>query len=116
MTIYYLPMNMAICLSITIIIEVLVAFGFKVRQGKDFVNIVLVNVLTNPLVVTVPFYFNIYYGVIYRHIALLILEVLATLVEGFVYKKYLKFDKINPYLFSLILNISSYLIGGLIKL
>ncbi len=100
----------------TIIIESLSAFILKVRKGKDFVNIILVNILTNPIVNAVPFYMNIKYGIMYRNMSLLILEVLAILVEGFVYSKYLEYKKIKPYLLALILNICSYFIGVLINM
>lgn len=113
MTLYFLPINMLICLSLTILIEVIVAYILNVRKIKDFINIVLVNFLTNPLVVTIPFFCNIYYGIICRNIALVILEIFAFLIEGFIYKKYLSFNKINPYIISLILNFMSYTIGSL---
>ena len=100
----------------TIIVESLFAFILKVRKGKDFVNIILVNILTNPIVNAVPFYMNIKYGVTYRDISLLILEILAVLVEGFIYSKYLDYKKIKPYLLALILNICSYFIGVIINM
>lgn len=111
MTLYFLPINMLICLSLTIFIEIVVAYILNVRNLKDFINIILVNILTNPLVVTVPFYCNIYYGIMCRNIVLTILEILTVVIEGFIYKKYLNFNKINPYIISLILNFMSYIIG-----
>ena len=106
---------MIICLITTIACETLVAFSMKVRDKMDFINIVLANILTNPLVVTIPFYFNIRYSVLYRNVTLLVLEILTLFVEGKIYKKYLFYKKINPYLFSLILNVSSYTIGCFIN-
>lgn len=114
MTLYFLPINMLICLSLTIFIEIITAYCLKVRKCKDFINIILVNFITNPLVVTIPFYCNIYHGITARNIILVILEIVAILVEGFVYKKYLNFDKINPYIISLILNLISYTVGKFI--
>lgn len=104
---------MIMCLIVTIFTEVLIASILKTKNKKDFLNIMLVNTLTNPLVVTIPFYLNIKYGIMYRNIVLYIMEILVVFVEGYIYQKYLTNKKINPYLFSLILNISSY-IGGLI--
>jgi len=104
-----------ICLISTIIIETLVAFIFKVRNKKDFLNIILVNIITNPIVVVFPYITYLYNGIIYRNILLIILEVTVVFVEGFIYKKVLKYNKINTYLLSLILNILSYLLGNIIS-
>ena len=104
-----------VCLVSTIIIELLIALLLKVRDKKDILNILLVNVMTNPLLVTITMYINILYGLKYRNILIYPLEILVVLSEGFVYKKYLKYKKINPYVLSLILNISSYLIGLIIN-
>ena len=109
-----LPYIMARCLIFTIIIEVGISIILGYRK-KDLVNIILANIMTNPIVVVIPIYVNITYGMKERNIVLFILEILAVLSEGFVYKKYLKNKKINPYLLSFILNLSSYLIGLVIN-
>ena len=100
----------------TIIVEMLLAFILKVRSGKDYINIILVNILTNPIVNAVPFYMNIKHGVIYRNIFLFILEALTVLIEGFIYSKYLNYKKIKPYLLALILNFCSYFTGVIINM
>ena len=84
-------------------------------RKKDLLNVLLVNVLTNPIVSSVPVYFNYYYGLRSRNIILLILEILTFIVEGFIYVKVLQRRKINGFILSLILNLSSYLIGLLIS-
>ena len=109
-----LPYVMIRCLLITILIEVGVAFIIGYRK-KDLVNVLLANILTNPIVASVPVYFNLKYGVLGRNISLAILEVLVLFVEGFIYKKYLEKRKINPYILSIILNASSFLIGEIIN-
>ena len=101
-------------LLVTILIETIVAIIIGLRK-KDLINVILVNIMTNPLVFNVPLYVNIKYGLIPRHITLFIFELLALFSEGFVYKKYLNFKKINPYVISLVLNLSSYLIGVIIN-
>ena len=100
-----------VCLLSTIIVEVIVSLLLKVRDKKDILNIILVNIMTNPLLVSITVYINIFYGLKYKNIIIYPLEILVVLVEGLVYKRYLKYKKINQYLLSLILNISSYLIG-----
>jgi len=106
-----LPQIMATCLIVTIISEIIVALIIGVREKKDLVNIVLVNIITNPLVVIIPIYCNFKYGLLGRNICLYTLEILTVLVEGFIYYKVLKYKKINGFLLSFILNLSSYLIG-----
>lgn len=110
-----IPLMMLIALTVTIIIEVVVAIILKVKDKKDYLNIILVNIITNPLVAIIPFYLNIHYGIAARNICLAIMEIWAVLLEGYIYRKYLKYDKINPYVFSLILNITSYSLGLVIN-
>jgi len=104
-----------ICLACTIIIEILIALICKVRNKKDFLNILLVNIMTNPIVVVFPYITYLYKGTVYRNILLIILEVAVVFIEGFTYKKVLKYNKINKYILSSILNISSYLLGNIIS-
>ena len=115
MLINELPYYMVRALFLTIIIELFVALLLKVREKKDILNIVLVNILTNPIVVSVSVFFNYRYGLMGRKISLIVLELTAYFVEGFIYYKYLKYRKINPFLLSIILNLSSYLIGEVIN-
>lgn len=115
MIISNLPFIMIKCLMLTIIIEVLFAVILKIRSKYDLLNIMLANILTNPIVVSVPVFINIQYGLSQRNICLAILEILTVIVEGTLYKKYLNFKKINPYILSLILNFASFMIGELIN-
>lgn len=115
MLINNLPIIMFKCLMYTIIIEVIVSIILGIRERKDFINIILVNIMTNPLVTSIPVFMNIRFGILERNISLLILEVFAILSEGFVYSKYLKLKKIKPYILSIILNGASYFIGGFIN-
>ena len=108
-----IPRIMVTCLLITIIIEVIFALLFKVRDKKDILNVILANIITNPVVVILPHYISFNYGFKLYDIVLLILEILAVIVEGFIYHKYLKYKKINPYLLSLLLNVLSYFIGDI---
>ena len=114
MLINELPKVMAISLACTVIIEVTIAFILKYRK-KDLVNVLLVNILTNPLLNSLLVGINYFYGLKARNISLVILEILVVLVEGFIYQKYLERRKINGYLLSLILNIASYGIGQIIN-
>lgn len=106
--------SMIICLVCTVIIEEGVACFLKVRDKKDLLNIALVNILTNPLVVSVSLYVHVYHGNYYYRISMIILEIMVLFIEGFIYKKVLK-REINPYILSLILNASSYGLGLIIN-
>jgi len=109
-----LPYVMARCLILTVLIETLIAFILGYRK-KDLINVILVNIMTNPIVVMIPVYFNVKYGIVERNIALGILEIVTLFVEGFIYYKFLEKRKINPFLLSLILNFSSYIVGVIIN-
>ena len=109
-----LPWYMLQCLLITIIAECTLASIFKFKLKDSFV-ILLVNVLTNPLLVSITFSVGIFFGNTYLGVTTFILELLVLVIEGFIYKKVLINKKINPYLLSLILNLTSYLTGGLIN-
>lgn len=115
MLINELPKLMLRSLICTIIIEILVAIILGIKNKKDILNIILVNIITNPLVTAIPVYFNLFYSLRLRNIVLIILEILTLLFEGFVYKKYINLKKINPFILSLILNSSSYFIGEIIN-
>ena len=71
--------------------------------------------MTNPVVVSVSFVTGFFYGQNARLIVLIVLELFALFSEGFVYKKTLNYKKINPFLFSLLLNGASYGIGLIIN-
>lgn len=106
-----IPKIMAVCLFLTIIVEVLLAFLLKVREKKDFVNIILANIVTNPIVVIIPIFINFKFGITYHYISLIVLEILAVIVEGLLYKSFLYYKKINPFILSIILNTLSYISG-----
>lgn len=114
MTINELPIVMARCLFFTILIELIVALILKVRDKKDILNIILVNTMTNPLLVSLTVYIT-YNRIFNRTLSVIVLELLVVLIEGFTYKKVLKYKKINPFILSLILNVSSYFIGEIIN-
>ena len=98
-------------LFFTILIELVFALLLKVRNKKDIINIVLVNIVTNPIVVLFPYIVGLRYGIILMYIVLILFEIFALVFEGYVYKRELQYSRINPYILSLILNLASYIIG-----
>lgn len=115
MLISELPIFMIRCLIITIFVELFVGYTIGIRDKKDLLNILLVNIFTNPLVTSLTTFFNLYYGYTGRIAAIIILELFAIVFEGFVYFKYFDYRKINGFLISLILNFSSYIVGEIIN-
>ena len=111
----YLPIYMIVSLSCTIVIECFFGFVFGIRQKRDFLDIILVNILTNPLLVSITFSINVLFGLNTYYKALVISEILVVLIEGLIYKKNLEYRKINAFVFSLILNCCSYFLGTLIN-
>lgn len=114
MLIFFLKI-LFISLISTIIIEILLSIMIGIRNKKDILNIFLVNILTNPLLVSLSLYINIRHGVMAKNYLIIPLELLVVLTEGFIYKKYLHFKKINPYLLSFILNLCSFGIGEILN-
>ena len=110
-----LPFIMLKCLFFTILIEIVVGLIIGIRNKRDFLNIVLVNVFTNPLVTSIPVLIYINFRYTPYIISLILLEIFAFVSEGLIYKKTLVYKRINPFIISLILNLSSYLIGLLIN-
>ena len=110
-----LPLIMVKCLLFTIIIEVVIGFIIGIRNKKDILNVILVNIFTNPLVTSIPVFIYIKFGYKMEVVTLVTLEIFAFVSEGFLYGRILNNKKINPYLISLILNLSSYFIGCLIN-
>ena len=110
-----LPIIMLRNLLFTIIVEIIISFILGFRR-RDLLNILLVNILTNPLLNSLTVYIDFQYGLMIRNIALVLFEIVVVIIEGFIYQKYLNNKKINGYLLSLILNTSSFIFGMIINL
>lgn len=106
---------MIISLALTIVIECALAWILKIRGKKDMRTVVLVNVLTNPIVVCLIYLAGCYYGEHARIGVTVYAELFAFICEALIYKKALSFKKIDPFVLSLILNATSYLSGLVIN-
>ena len=106
--------SLAISLGLTLLFESIFFFIVGKRNKKDLLLVILVNTLTNPIVVL--FYWIAYYCPnLNQHIALIPLEIFAILTEGFIYSRYAQ--SINrPYLFSLAANLFSFSLGFILQL
>lgn len=115
MSINNIPFILIKCLLLTIIIELSLALILGVRDKKDIINVILVNVITNPIVVMSQILLYLNFGYTIEVIGIVVLEILVVPIEGLIYKKVLNYKKINPFILSLILNASSLIIGGFIN-
>lgn len=111
----HLPYYLANSLFFTLIIEIAVAFLIKIRKPKDILNVGLVNVLTNPIVVSSTFLTGFFFGNDARTAAIIILEIAVLIGEALIYGKTLSSKRINPFLISLILNVASYFSGEILN-
>ena len=107
--------SLIISLVLTLIIELAISLIIGIRDEEDIKIVICANVITNPIVVFVAnciYKLNnqtLYYGVV------LVLEVLAIITEGIIFKKFLKYKKISPMKVSIINNVISYSLGVLIS-
>ena len=111
--------SLAVSLFLTVALEtsffMLAAKLFASEHGKkDLLLVVLVNVLTNPVVVLL-YWLTALYTNWNTVIVLIPLELFAVFAEGFYYKKYGRSFR-RPYLFSIAANIFSFGIGVLIQM
>lgn len=111
--------QMAFNLCLTVVIETAVAFLLKVRNIYDILLVVLVNCITNPilnLLMNVLVYFVSFKNPIVFPV-LIVFEISVVFIEGMFFRK-TKVDcgKINPFLFSLILNGSSFAVGEILTI
>lgn len=97
-------------LFITELLELAIALCSSNRNRKDFLLVFLVNVITNPVVVYLDYWFRFRMPSVVLWIV--ILEFSVWLSEALIYKKCLTGCQ-NPFLFSLVLNSTSYF-GGMI--
>ena len=111
-----LPIWMAICLLLTILIETGIAALCGVRKKEDLLCVLLVNVLTNPLLVVSLYWIGWQYGAHTRKICEYGMEIAVVLIEGLIYHAMLKCRKPRPLLLSLLLNGASYGTGLLMNI
>ena len=112
----WLPIIMLISLVLTIVIEVIAGLLLRVRGWKNITHIILVNIITNPILVSVTHYTGLMFEDYIKYIALAVLELLAIISEGIIYKKYLQYDKLNPFVLSFFLNFSSFAIVNMLNM
>ncbi len=108
--------SLVVSLILTIIIEVPIAILLGIRGKNDILIAIMVNVLTNPVVVFTANCILMLNNVFIYNVVVAILEISAVVVEFLLYKKYLRRYKKSPFLLSLICNSISFGTGLLINL
>lgn len=114
MTIEQLPLIMIRALTITIVIECLAAWILRVRNRHDLTVVVLVNLMTNPLVVSIGAAVLVFAGRDMLMPATLAMEALVVIVECMVYSKTID-TECNAFVLSLVCNAASYMIGEILN-
>lgn len=102
----------AISLGLTLLLELLLARLCRL-QGRDYLLVILVNILTNPAVV----YLDMVCGALLpngRDLWQIPLEAAAIATEGFCYARFARSVR-RPWMFSLVANLFSYGCGLLIS-
>ena len=106
--------SLILSLALTILFELSFFFIVGKRNKKDLLLVLLVNVITNPIVVLL-FRLSVLYTDWNKVFVYIPLELFAVLAEGYYYKKY-GLDFKRPYLFSLTANAFSFGAGLLLQL
>ncbi len=104
----HLWITVGVALSLTLAVEVAAALCMGVRQGKGFLVVGLVNLLTVPPAVLTYWYLHHLIPKLFPLFIQLPLAAGAWAAEGRIYKM---FRRKKPYLFSLIANLASYAAG-----
>ena len=103
-------LSMAVCLGLTIALEAAAAFLLGVRTLHGQTTVLLANIMTNPLVVSLNVLAAMYFGRAGYYGSLVVLEAAAFLAEALVYRRDPPCRR-NPFLLSALLNGFSYLSG-----
>ena len=105
---------LAVSLVSTVALELVFFFLVCRRNKKDILLVLLVNILTNPVVV-LSFWLAGMYTNLHDVIIIIPLELFAVLCEGYYYKKYGR-DFKRPFLFSAAANAFSFGTGLILQL
>ena len=99
---------LAVSLGLTLLFEFFFAFCWGLRGKREFLIVFLVNLLTNPVVVT------LYYSFPITRKLVLLLELSAVLAEWLCYRACSERLK-RPFLFALCANAFSYGLGCIVN-
>lgn len=109
-----LPLEMARCLALTIALEGTLGFVLGVRSVRGQAVLLLANVLTNPLVVSLNVTCTFLFGRVGYWASIAVLESAAFAAEALVYRQNPPCGR-NPFLLSAALNACSLGAGWIIR-
>lgn len=109
-----LSRSLVLSLFLTELIELLFTYLIGIRNKKDYLLIVLINVVTNPCVVLTAYLLH-HYTTILTPFYILPLELMVILIEGLYLRTYSESID-HPFRFACALNVCSYVTGLLISL
>lgn len=107
--------SLIVSLFLTLVIELTVSIIIGIREKYDIKVVICANVCTNPVVVYIANLIILLNNIKLYILAVAILEISAVIVEFLIFKKYLKFNKISPFLISLLNNVISFGLGLVIS-
>ena len=114
----YLIEMFGVSLLLTLIIEFAVAWLFRIPFGREWLPILLVNILTNPMAVLINWLITLYLPQMKTLWIQLPLECVVVVVEFLIYGSLSKsgWSCKRPFLLALVSNAASWLVGVVISL
>ena len=109
-------LSLIISLLLTILIELSISTFLGIKTRNDIRIVILVNICTNPIVVYIANILKLLNNNLLYILTVILLEIIVVFVEFRLYNKYLKNYKKSKFILSLVNNISSYMIGILLKI
>lgn len=98
-------------LLVTILLEGIAAWIWGYRRKREQFQILLVNVITNPIVNVASIFLNLYCPIPVVLKGILLLELLVILAEALLFRYFLDECR-HPVLMAVFLNAVSYYVGG----
>lgn len=110
----FLTSSYLVTLLLTVLIEILIAYLFLLRDRESIFTVVFINFLTNPLINYLVFLNNRLELFDMKLNILILLELCVVVVEWGLLVYVLGKDSKRMLMLSIIMNLSSFLIGSLI--
>ena len=107
--------SLIISLLLTLIIELFVSFLLGIRNKHDIKIVVCANVCTNLIFVYILSCVLLFNNIVLFYSLYTILELIVLFVEFIIYKKCFNFNKLHPFVISLVNNAVSLGIGLIIS-
>ena len=110
----HMPELLLRCLLCTVVIECAAAFILGLRKPDEQLTVALVNVVTNPLLVSICILVQLFFSRQVYWCVYIGLELAVIVGEALLYRAVLR-QKPDPFLLSAILNSASFFIGMLLN-